>query len=531
MADFGEILRNIGEFGLFQQLTLIAVCFPNLIQSFIFASFLFVEFDPDRYCNTDWILSADSEITKEEQLNLTLPRGEDGTFNRCEMFKPVDWNIGAIREYGLNETTGCQNGWVYINTMYDTTVVTDFNLVCDKANLLGVIQAIFMTGILIGSLIFGPFAESFGRKRANQIPVVIMFIFVIAAALSPNVYLYLVFQLLVGVGAGGYRVNCIILTTEWIGASKRSWGACVTQLFGAVGQCILAGMIYFLRDWRVAQLITAAPLAIVIIYIWFIPESARWLLNKGKTEEAKQLIMKAAAINKRTIPDHLLDKIAVTEVGAKGGIGVIIKSPVLIKHFIIVVLAWFSTTLSVFCLYFNMANFGLSIFLTQFLFGAIEIPAHTLNMWLLEVFGRRKLFIVTFVLGGLSSMLILAVPQGYDIAVTSLVVLARFFLMWGTTVCNVFIQELFPTSVRQTATGLGAIAARVGGLLAPLVNMLAVYHWFIPITIYSSMTIISGVLGFLLPETSKKDLPESTEEAENKRNETSTNPYICSTKL
>ncbi|KAM6989186.1 solute carrier family 22 member 13-like [Tautogolabrus adspersus] len=514
MADFGEILRHIGEFGLFQKLTLLALCFTNLIQAFIFASFLFVEFDPDRHCNTDWILQTDSELSPEEQLNLTLPREEDGTFSRCRMFKPVDWNISAIREHGLNETTVCQNGWVYINNMYDKTVVTDFNLVCDKANLVEVIQAVFMTGVLIGSLIFGPFAESFGRKRANQIPVVIMFVFIIAAALSPNFYLYLAFQLIVGVGAGGYRVN----STEWIGASKRSWGACVTQLFGAVGQCMLAGLIYIMRDWRVTQLITAAPLALTVVYIWFIPESARWLLNRGRIEEAKQLIVKAAAINKRTVPDYVLDKLDVKEVGNKGGIQVLFKSPVLLKYFFIIALAWFATSLAALCLYFNMANFGLSIFLTQFLFGAIEIPAHTLNMWLLEVFGRKKLFIATILFGGISCILLLAVPQqGYDSAVTALVVIARFLLMWGATICNVYIQELFPTSVRQTATGFGAIAARIGGLFAPLVNMLAVYHQVIPIIVFSSITIIAGALGFLLPETCRKDLPETADEAENKR--------------
>lgn len=42
----------------------------------------------------------------------------------------------------------------------------------------------------------------------------------------------------------------------------------MTQLFGAVGQCVLAGMIYFIRDWRLAQLITAAPFAVISIYIW-----------------------------------------------------------------------------------------------------------------------------------------------------------------------------------------------------------------------------------------------------------------------
>lgn len=57
--------------------------------------------------------------------------------------------------------------------------------------------------------------------------------------------------------------------TEWIGLSKRSWGVCVIQLFGAVGQCILAALVYGIRDWRLSQLIGASPFIITAIYIWY----------------------------------------------------------------------------------------------------------------------------------------------------------------------------------------------------------------------------------------------------------------------
>lgn len=57
--------------------------------------------------------------------------------------------------------------------------------------------------------------------------------------------------------------------TEWIGVSKRSWGVCVIQLIGAVGQCILAGLVYGIRNWRMSQLIGASLYAITAIYIWY----------------------------------------------------------------------------------------------------------------------------------------------------------------------------------------------------------------------------------------------------------------------
>lgn len=59
-----------------------------------------------------------------------------------------------------------------------------------------------------------------------------------------------------------------------------------------------------------------------------------------------------------------------------------------------------------------MANFGMSVFLTQLIFGLSEIPAHILSIWLLEVLGRKVSLVATLLIGGSSVFAILAVPQG-----------------------------------------------------------------------------------------------------------------------
>uniref|UniRef100_A0A8C2ZN61 Solute carrier family 22 member 13a n=1 Tax=Cyclopterus lumpus TaxID=8103 RepID=A0A8C2ZN61_CYCLU len=456
MADFGEILQSTGEFGLFQKITLLALCLPNVIQPFHFASVFFIQSDPERHCNTDWILQADSNLTTDEQLNLTLPREEDGTFSRCQMFLPVEWDIGAIREYGLNETTGCRDGWVYYDTLYEATIVTDFDLVCEQANLLEVAQAVLMAGILFGCLLFGPFAES---SQLGSSQTCLLFNGFCSGAPS----------FLTGGDVSIMNSNVTVPdvlfpATEWIGPSKRSWGACVAQLFGAGGNAVLAGVIYFIRDWRLAQLLMSVT---VLISGRFIPESARWLLDKGRTEEAKQLIVKAAAINKRTVPDSL-----------------------------------FSLNLTYYCLSFNVGNLGLDIFLTQLMFGLTEVPAHILCIWLLEVMGRKVSLMATLLIGGFLCVLILAVPQGnkfFWLPVSAPLGSTLVTCLWMG--CNP-IDELTSCArlsavrlcSRQTASGLCSIASRAGGLLSPLLNILALYHWSIPIIVYSSLTLTSGVL-------------------------------------
>lgn len=79
----------------------------------------------------------------------------------------------------------------------------------------------------------------------------------------------------------------------------------------------------------------------------------------------------------------------------------------------------FSLNIAYFSLSLNVGNFGMNVFLTQLIFGLSEIPAHVLCIWLLEVVGRKVSLMSTLLVGGLSCILILAVPQGKAIRIFS----------------------------------------------------------------------------------------------------------------
>ncbi|XP_023777754.1 solute carrier family 22 member 13-like isoform X1 [Cyanistes caeruleus] len=385
-----------------------------------------------------------------------------------------------------------------------------FALVCDRKDLNDIAQAIYMVGLLLGSMIFGPLSDRIGRRPVILISVFLQGLFGLGIAFVPHFYVYMAFRCVVGASVSGITMTILALATEWIGVSSRPKAVLTSHCCFAIGQMILAGLSYGIRNWRLLEIAGSAPIFAFFLFIGVLPESARWLVTKGRIEEAKKVLQKAAAINKRSLPPELLEQLKPEKEVKSGSFLDIFQKKHLRKVTLIMSCAWFVNSFVYYGLSLNVTNFGLDIYLTQLAFGAVEIPARVGCIFILQRFGRRKTQAVLLVLSGLVCLIITGIPEDQPVATTVLATIGKFAASASFSTSYVYAAELFPTVVRQTGVGLCSMAARVAAILAPLVRLLGQHHRAIPMAIFGSAPVLGGLLCVLLPETRGTDLADGT---------------------
>ncbi|KAM6995762.1 solute carrier family 22 member 6-A-like [Passerculus sandwichensis] len=441
-----------------------------------------------------------------------------------------DVTLGSCRRYVANVTGGaratepCRDGWDYDRSIYVATIVTEWDLVCGYRQLRQMAQSIYMAGVLVGALVLGGLSDRFGRKAMLMWSYLQLGVMGTCTAFAPNYASYCAFRFAGGMALSGFGLSIACLVVEWIPTPYRAITVAITGFAYTLGQIILAGVAYAVPHWRWLQLSVSLPFFVFLLYSWWLAESARWLVLSGKAERAVKVLQRVATFNNRKeegekITVEMLKSNMKEELAALKSsytVSDLVRTPVIRHIFFCLSIVWFSISFSYYGLAMDLQNFGVSIYLIQVIFGAVDFPAKVVVTVSLSYVGRRLSLMVTLFLAGLVIVANIFVPTELQTVRTALAVIGKGCLSASFNCVFLYTTELYPTPIRQTGLGFGSTMARVGGIVAPLVKMMDEYYPFLPPAVYGVAPVVAAVAAAFLPETLNTPLPDTIEEVENR---------------
>ncbi|KAJ6648260.1 Carcinine transporter [Pseudolycoriella hygida] len=310
--DLDDLLPIIGEFGRYQKLLLWFICLPACIPcGFCAFNQLFMSDEPYDYWCT---VPALQNLTLEQRKFLSIPSQSDGSYSRCERYA-VDWiEVLTNNESALAPNTSwpvekCPEGWDYNTSEIFSSIVTDFDLVCERDIYPTIGLAALNVGGPIGVYLFGMLNDRAGRRTSYFSCLATLLFGSFLTALSVNFWMWTVSRIIVGMTIPAVYQIPFIIALELVGPNYRSFVTVMTCTFYTFGIMMLAGVTYLVRDWVKMCLYTSVPFLLYFLYILIMPESPRWLLAKGRLEEALKILEVMARVNSKELPESFRNKL------------------------------------------------------------------------------------------------------------------------------------------------------------------------------------------------------------------------------
>lgn len=250
------------------------------------------------------------------------------------------------------------------------------------------------------------------------------------------------------------------------------------------------------------------------------PESPRWLLAVGKTEEAITVLEKAARHNRmptdsiRTDVNNYCSHKETFAENQRGNIWDLVRTPNMRNKTFCICFNWVVCGLCFFGVAQFIGQLGGNIFLNVAMSAVIQIPGTFASIWLMKTLGRRYTLISSNLLGGVACLIIGLIPATPTWPRTFLSCLGMFGLSISFPTVYIFSGELFPTVIRNVGVGTSSMCARIGSMLAPFVAGLSTVELWLPPIIFGVVPIIGAALCYRLPETLDCKLPDTIAEAE-----------------
>ncbi|XP_061606838.1 solute carrier family 22 member 6 isoform X2 [Phyllopteryx taeniolatus] len=498
----------------------------NLLQNFVAAV-------PPHYCSAHANISQ-LKLSPQEILTVTVPLDQTGKHQSCRRYVIPQWHLldknGTFKQEQQEDfdvdanLQECIDGWSYNMTGMTSTIIAEWDLVCDLRSLNQMAQTIYMGGVLMGSVVLGSLADKFGRRSLLIISHLLMAVAGTCAAFSMSFPMFCLCRFFCGMALSGVGLNTFSLIVEWIPTRVRTGVGTLTGYCYTLGQLIQAGIAYFVRDWRWLTLAVSSPFYVFFIYSWWFHESSRWLVLSQNYDQAIKNLKSVAKINGRHEEGDKIDIKMVQESMKKemscsqGSYTVcdLFRTPTMRSMTICLSAVWLSTSFAYYGLVMDLQKFGVDFYLIQVIFGAVDIPAKIVITVTMSFIGRRPSQSGALIIAGITVLINLMVPYDQQTLRTSLAVVGKGCLAASFNCCYLYSGELFPTIIRQNGMGWVSMTARVGAMVAPMVLLSGDFIPWLPGMIYGGAPIISGVAAIFLPETLGSPLPDTIQDVEDR---------------
>ncbi|MEU6105887.1 MFS transporter [Streptomyces flaveolus] len=383
-------------------------------------------------------------------------------------------------------------------------------------------------GMLVGALLSGRVADRIGRVRVIALCVALSSVANLALAFAPSPEAFMALRFVQGLAIGGEVPVAATFIAEITRSHKRGRFVLLYELVFPAGLTVgalAAAWLVPVLGWRWMYGLAALPGVLAYVVHRVVPESPRWLADRGRTEEAAAVMTRIeTAVERATraplppLASPLPDAGATGRAASAGGLRGLFTGRYRRRTLVVGVL-WFTgyfvnygITSWLPTIYQNRYGLALS---DALLYSTVTSCAGLLGCLLaaltVDRAGRRR--VITGCLGGSAAVLLVLAWLGADSAVQVLVwtsLAAVFF--FGSNIClYLYTPELFPTRMRALGSSVGGALNRLGVILGPIV-VGAVYAGGSIGTVFLTLAVVSltgaVVAGVCAEETAGRRLED-----------------------
>ncbi|MBL9215343.1 MAG: MFS transporter [Opitutaceae bacterium] len=384
----------------------------------------------------------------------------------------------------------------------------------------GLLISIGYIGQFIGALFFGSLAEKIGRVKSAMFSIGLMSVMAIGCMLSGNYEWLLVCRFIQGIGVGGEVPVAAVYISELSPTKARGRFFMLYEMIFPIGLMVTGQLGAWLvpsYGWKSMFLVGGVPGIVIAILVLFLPESPRWLISRGRHDEAERLIEQLeASTPKRVNPEpEPVDALAAPAPRADWRE---LFSRVYRHRTFIVWTLWFCSYLVANglnnwlpTLYRTVYNLDLTVALrTASLTNVMQVVATLACALLVDHLGRRKWAGFTYA-GGAACFIAVAL-LGTDSVVRVACFATLAYALVGSTnaLLYLYTPEIYPTRMRASATGLATAWLRLGSSAGPVLVANLVGFGGLP-SVFIAFGLICGValgVSFFMIETRGRKLEE-----------------------